>query len=39
MKYLPMLDKRELRKAIANYLIKSEKTDDKEKASLMKYQN
>jgi hypothetical protein len=39
MKYLPMLDKRELRKAIANYLIKSEKTDDKEKASLKKYQN
>lgn len=39
MKYLPMLDKRELRKAIANYLIKSEKTDDKEKAGLKKYQN
>jgi hypothetical protein len=39
MKYLPMLDKKELRKAIANYLIKSEKTDDKEKASLKKYQN
>ncbi len=39
MKYLPMLDKRELRKAIANYLIKSDKTDDKEKASLKKYQN
>lgn len=39
MKYLPMLDKRELRKAIANYLIKSEKTDDKEKTSLKKYQN
>lgn len=39
MKYLPMLDKRELRKAIANYLIKSEKASSKEKESLKKYQN
>jgi hypothetical protein len=39
MKYLPMLDKREVRKIIANYLIKSDKTDEKEKTSLRKYQN
>lgn len=39
MKYLPMLDKLELRKAIAKYLVKSERTNEKEKASLKKYEN
>ena len=38
MKYLPMLDLRELKKAIASYLIKSEKTTEQEKAALKKYE-
>lgn len=39
MKYLPMLDKLELRRAIAKYMIKSERTSEKEKTSLKKYEN
>lgn len=37
MKYLPMLDKRELKKAIAEYLAKSERTSEKEKQNLERY--
>jgi len=39
MKYLPMLELRELKKAIAVYMIKSERTTEKEKAALKKYEN
>lgn len=39
LKYLPILELRELRKAIATYLIKSERTDEKQKASLRKFEN
>lgn len=39
MKYLPMLELPELKKAIASYMIKSERTSEKEKAALKKYQN
>ncbi len=38
MKYLPMLELRELKKAIAVYMIKSESTTEQEKAALKKYE-
>jgi len=38
IKYLPMLELRNLKKAIAAYMIKSEKTSEKEKASLKRYE-
>ncbi len=38
MKYLPLLELRELKKAIAVYMIKSERTTEQEKAALKKYE-
>lgn len=38
MKYLPMLELRDFKKAIAFYLIKSERTTEQEKAALKKYE-
>ena len=38
MKYMPMMDKKDVRKAIATYMIKSERTTETEKTSLKRYE-